>query len=152
MRIINFSTSTYAPLYRDSLTQTSLFSLESLRLLLRIRCFMRAVLSRPIPRIINLLTVNEAFSRFNTKRSQSSPRKFTFCPIESQSPSDRGKDALLAQSDRSSTPKRVLTFYLVFTPNFNINPVEFSGGCNRFALISGIIIEYTSQSLHRKQR
>lgn len=48
-------------------------SLDPLDSLLRIRCLARrGDMPSPIPRIINLRSVNEAFSRFNTKRSQSS--------------------------------------------------------------------------------
>lgn len=97
---------TYAPLWRHALQPRPHSSdLDPLHSLLRIRRFMRRARYDPVRRIINLRAVNEAFSRFNTKRSQSSPlRKFTFCSmIESEFGWEANVRVCSSNRDRSSS-------------------------------------------------
>lgn len=104
---------TYAPLWRHALQPRPHFSdLDPLHLLLRIRRFMRRARYDPVRRIINLRAVNEAFSRFNTKRSQSSPlRKFTFCSmIESEFGGEANTRMCSSNRDWSSSLMRFFIF------------------------------------------
>jgi len=108
---------TYAPLWRYALQpRPHSWDLDSLHLLLRIRRFMRRPRYDPVRRIINLRAVNEAFSRFNTKRSQSSPlRKFTFCSmIESEFGWEANMRMCSSNRDWSSSLMRSFIFRVLY--------------------------------------